>query len=179
MNAFWMILAEGVLVILVGSMLYFVYDWGRHNKYLGVIGAVNESTWEHTKIALFPMVIAMMVDGLFWGGEPNYFIGKFLSFLVVILLIPALFYGYKALIRHDVLVLDIGVFMVAILAGQAVFYLMTQMADLGAVLNFLALDGILVVLAVLMIMTFLPVRNFIFKDPITKRYGFRGHKKNK
>lgn len=179
MNAFWMILAEGVLVILVGSMLHFVYDFGHRNKYLGVIGAVNESTWEHMKIALFPMVAAMMVDGLFWGGEPNYFIGKFLSFLVVILLIPALFYGYKALIRHDVLVLDIGVFMVAILAGQAVFYLMTQMADLGAVLNFLALDGILVVLAVLMIMTFLPVRNFIFKDPITKKYGFRGHKKGK
>ena len=179
MNAIWMILVEGVLVILVGSMLHFVYDWGRHNKYLGVIGAVNESTWEHTKIALFPMVIAMMVDGLFWSGESNYFIGKLLSFLTATVLIPALFYGYKALIKHDVLALDIGIFAVAILVGQAVFYLMTQVVDLGAVLNFLALDGILVVLAVLMMMTFLPVRNFIFKDPITKKYGFRGHKKDK
>lgn len=174
-----MILVEGVLVILVGSMLHFVYDFGHRNKYLGVIGAVNESTWEHMKIALFPMVAAMMVDGLFWSGESNYFIGKLLSFLTVIVLIPTLFYGYKALIKHDVLALDIGIFAVAILVGQAVFYLMTQVVDFGAVLNFLALDGILVVLAALMVMTLLPVRNFIFKDPITKRYGFRGHKKNK
>lgn len=174
-----MILVEGMIIIAVGTLLHFAYDWSRHNKYLGVIAAVNESTWEHTKIALFPMMVAMMVDGLFWGGEPNYFIGKLLSFLVVVILIPALFYGYKALTRHDVLVLDISLFVAAILAGQAVFYLMTQVADLGAVLNFLALDGILVVLAVLMVVTLLPVRNFIFKDPITRKYGFRGHKKDK
>ena len=26
-----------------------------------------------------------------------------------------------------------------------------------------------------MVLTLLPIKNFLFKDPITKRYGIRGH----
>ena len=172
MEAWQVILLEGVIISVVGTLLHFAYNWSRKNKRVGIIAAVNESTWEHTKIAIFPMFVAMFVDGFWWNGLPNYFIGKFLSIVVVMSLIPLLFYGYRLFSSKSILVIDIVIFYIAIFAGQAIGYFMTTLPDLGAVWNFLALDGIFALFAVTLVLTFLPIKNFLFKDPITNKYGF-------
>ena len=172
MNALWTILVEGLIISVAGTLLHFAYDWSHQNKRVGVIAAVNESTWEHTKIAIFPMFVTMFVDGFWWSNTPNYFIGKLLSIVAVMILISALFYGYRAFAPKSILVVDIAIFYIAIFAGQALFYWATKWSDCGAMWNFLALDGIFALFAATMVMTCLPIRNFIFKDPITKKYGF-------
>lgn len=172
MSAILMILVEGLVISVAGTLLHFAYDWSRKNKRIGIIAAVNESTWEHIKIAIFPMFVTMFVDGIWFGEMPNYYIGKLISILVVIILIIALFYGYKSIAARDILVLDIAIFYIAIFAGQALFYLFTTMNDFGAILNFLALDGIFALFACSLVMTCLPAKGFLFKDPITKKYGF-------
>ena len=43
-----------IVISLIGTLSHFLYDISKHNKVVGLFAAVNESTWEHIKIALTP-----------------------------------------------------------------------------------------------------------------------------
>ena len=176
MSPVWLfVLISAVVISLVGTLAHFLYDITHHNRVMGLFAAVNESTWEHTKIALTPMLLCGLVDGWLFGADPNYFLAKFLSLVAVIVLIPLLFYGYKALLGRDVLVLDILIFYVAIFAGQGLFGWLLMVGSLGFVGQYLGCVGLFATLACYMVFTLMPARNFLFRDPITHRYGFRAH----
>ena len=44
--------------------------------------------------------------------------------------------------------------------------------------SYISCIGIFIIFGGYMIHTLLPAKNFIFKDPITDKYGFKGHRKN-
>ena len=46
-----------IFISLIGTLLHFMYEWSGHNKVVSLFAAVNESTWEHIKIALTPSFI--------------------------------------------------------------------------------------------------------------------------
>ena len=54
--SWWMILP----LIVVGSLLHFLYDWTGEKRWAAVLGAVNESYWEHIKIAAYKSVSPRM-----------------------------------------------------------------------------------------------------------------------
>ena len=66
--------------------------------------AVNESTWEHIKIALTPTFLWSLYDGIIYGCNPNYFVAKATSLLSLILVIPLLFYSYKFFIKKNIII---------------------------------------------------------------------------
>jgi len=47
-------LAGAVFIILLGSMLHFTFELSGENPVVGVFSAVNESVWEHLKLAYWP-----------------------------------------------------------------------------------------------------------------------------
>ena len=110
-----------IFISLIGTLLHFMYEWTNHNKVVSLFAAVNESTWEHIKIALTPIFIWTLYDGAVYGLNPNYFVAKMLSILVIILLIPILFYGYKIFTKKSILAIDITIFYVAIITSCLVF----------------------------------------------------------
>ena len=57
----WQIISIVVCLIL-GTLLHFTYEWSHHNKVVAYFSAVNESTWEHIKIALTPTFIYTIID---------------------------------------------------------------------------------------------------------------------
>ena len=48
--------AGTLLISAVGSLMHFVYKWTACDPFVGVFCAVNESTWEHAKIMLLPLL---------------------------------------------------------------------------------------------------------------------------
>lgn len=76
-----------------------MYEFSGHNKIVSLFAAVNESTWEHIKIALTPTFIRTLYDGAIYGMNENYFIAKTSSILVIIILIPSLFYAYQLITK--------------------------------------------------------------------------------
>ena len=68
-----------LVISIVGTLLHFVYEWSNHNKIVSLFAAVNESTWEHIKIALTPMFLWGLYDGYVYGFSPNYFLAKSIS----------------------------------------------------------------------------------------------------
>jgi len=55
-------MAGAAFVILVGSALHFVFDWTGGWRPAALFAAVNESIWEHLKLAFWP--------GLAWALVP-------------------------------------------------------------------------------------------------------------
>ena len=166
----------GILVIsIIGTLLHFVYEFSKHNKVVGLFSAVNESTWEHIKIALTAMFFWSLIDGALYGSLANYFVAKFLSLFAVIVLIPLLFYGYKALLGKDFLFMDVIVFNVVIICSQLIFSYMINMNDFDFIYGYVSCIGLFIIFGSYMVFTLMPIKNFIFKDPISHKYGFKGH----
>ena len=46
-----------LIISVLGTISHFLYDISGHNKFVGLFTAVNESTWEHIKIALTPTIL--------------------------------------------------------------------------------------------------------------------------
>lgn len=164
-----------ITISVVGTLSHFLYDMSKHNKIIGLFAAVNESVWEHIKIALTPTILWGLVDGLTYGANPNYFVAKFISLLVIILLMPTLYYGHKMLIKKEMLILDIISFYIVIIASQYSFYYLINIGEVYFILKYLSCVGIFILFGGYMIHTLMPAKSIIFKDPISNKYGFKGH----
>ncbi|MBR3228947.1 hypothetical protein IKF67_01800 [Candidatus Saccharibacteria bacterium] len=169
---FWL----GVIVISVlGTLAHFLYEWSHHNRAVGLFAAVNESTWEHIKLALTATLLWSLYDGFFYGAYTNYFLAKLLSLIILVLVIPALFYSYRSFSKKSILVIDIGIFYIAILLSQLSFYGVLVLSPISHAAQYLSCIGLFVFFGCYMTLTLAPLKNLLFKDPINGRYGFRAH----
>ena len=83
-----LVIIGSIVIASVGTLAHFLYDLTKHNKFIGLFAAVNESTWEHIKIALTPILLWSLYDGFVFGQNPNYFLAKLTSIATPIIVIP-------------------------------------------------------------------------------------------
>lgn len=164
-----------IFIATVGTLLHFMYEYSGHNKIVSLFAAVNESTWEHIKIALTPTFIWTLYDGAVYGMNANYFIAKTSSLLVIIILIPLLFYTYKAFTKKSMLPIDIIIFYIAIIASNLTFHYIVNIKSVHFFYSYISVVILFIIFGLYMVLTLLPIKNFLFKDPITKKYGIKGH----
>lgn len=165
-----------IVISIMGTLFHFLYDISNHNKIIGLFAAVNESTWEHIKIALTPTLIWGFVDGYIYGMNLNYFLAKFISLLSVIVIMPLLFYSYKFLFQKNNAIINIIIFYVVIICSQYLFFYIISIQTINYFWQYLSCVLTFVIFACYMIFTLLPLEIFLFKDPLTNKYGFKGHK---
>lgn len=163
---------EIILICLIGTLLHFTYEWSHHNKVVAYFSAVNESTWEHIKIALTPTFIYTIIDYFILDGN-NFFFAKFMCMFSIILIIPILFYSYTAFTKKAILPLDVICFYVTITISQIVSNYIMNEPNLGN--EVFGIIGIIVIFIMYSLLTYFAPKNFLFKDPITKKYGLEGH----
>lgn len=172
---FWQIvIIESIAVTIIGSLFHFVYDFSGRNKFVAFFAAVNESTWEHVKLVLTGLFICTLADIWFLGGNPDYWLARSLSFVVPVVVIPALFYGYRKLLKlkKSILPFDIIIFVIASVLASLVFAGVLQLPAVGMIGGVISAIVGVVVLAAYLLLTRFPLKNnFLFKDPITGKYG--------
>ena len=164
-----------IIISFVGTFLHFLYELSHHNKFVAIFAAVNESTWEHIKICMTPTILFSLYDGFVYGMNTNYLIGKSLSLLTIILLIPILFYTYTAFTKKSILWVDVICFYVTVITSQLVFNYFINASPLPFVYTYLSGILLFIEIGAYMFFTFNPLQNFIFKDPISYKYGLLGH----
>lgn len=72
-----------VFTVVFGTVLHFVYEWSGGIPFLGVIGAANESVWEHLKLLIAPMFIFGIAEYFCYGKKyPNFIQVRLLSVLL-------------------------------------------------------------------------------------------------
>lgn len=111
-------LTNAVIVVVAGSLLHFTYEWSGRNPIVAVFAAVNESVWEHLKLAFWPALALGAMHRLVRRQPPGWLLATAVRTLVPPVLIVVLFYGYTALLGTHHLVLDIATFAIAVGAGE-------------------------------------------------------------
>ena len=169
---FWLSI---IFISTIGTLAHFLYEWAHHNRTIGLFTAVNESTWEHIKIALTGAFLWGLYDGFAYGYYSNYFLAKLASLLIITFTIPAIFYFYRQFTKKSILPIDITLFFIAIILGQLSFFGILAAPAVPYAIEYLAAIGLFIFFGAYMTLTLKPLKAIIFKDPITGKYGFRAH----
>ena len=164
-----------IVIAIIGTLLHFVYEMSNHKRIVALFAAVNESTWEHIKICITPTILWSLYDGYVYGTNGNYLIGKALCILTIIILIPTLFYTYTAFTKKSILWVDVICFYVTIFVSQMVFNYFINLNSLDFIYIYLSCILLFIEFVAYMLLTFNPLKNFIFEDPISHKYGLEGH----
>ena len=168
-----------IFIIVIGCLSHFLYDWTHHNKLVGYFTAVNESTWEHLKLVIAPTFLWLIVEYHFYYDNPNLFFARFISLIVMLLVIPFIFYSYTHVTKKAILFIDISSFIVSIIIGQLVFSKLINITSSNLVLTHIGIIGLIIIFLIYITRTYVPTMNFLHKDPITNKYGIEGHFDNK
>ena len=170
-----MIYVGMIFIGLFGTFLHFLYELSHYNKFVAIFAAVNESVWEHIKICMTPTILWCLYDGYVYGINANYLIGKSLSLLTIILLMPLLFYAYTPFTKKSILAIDVICFYIVVVSSNLVFRYFISIEPLPYIYTYLSCILLFIEIGCYMFFTYNPPKNFIFKDPITHKYGLEGH----
>ena len=167
----WQIITAIVCVIL-GVLLHFTYEWSGENIIVGVFSAVNESTWEHLKLAFYPMFLIAIIGCVFIGKRNNYWLAQSMGILTAMIFIITFFYTYTGVIGTNIDILNIGSFIIGILLGEYVTYkLLTSKKIYDA--EGVSIFFLIILLLSFILYTFRPPQIGLFKDPINGNYGIQ------
>ena len=173
MVSWWMIIPLGLL----GSVLHFLFDWTKHNRFVMLFAAVNESYWEHIKIAVWPVLFLQTI--LFVAG--GYQISAFIPAATIALYslpisMVGLVFAYKMIAKRNVLWLDIALFFGVIAIAQTIFILLLEQLDASAGTISVSLVFLAGLVAAFLRFTLRPpAEPYVFIDPINKNYGLKAH----
>jgi len=169
----WQIVSS-VIAFFFGALFHFIFEMAGGWKPLALIGAVNESTWEHLKIAFWPMFFLFLFELVGKGKKPaNFLLAKAAGIYLTPALIVLLFYSYKMLFHTHNLAYDITIFFCAILAGNILSWKLLLVSPLSAAKGTGAVAAVFLSVIVLSFcfFTYFPPHIFLFRDPRTGDFG--------
>ncbi|MBD5135821.1 MAG: hypothetical protein HDT39_07650 [Lachnospiraceae bacterium] len=103
-----------IITILLGVLLHFVYEWSGRNPFIALIGAVNESTWEHLKLLFFPFLFMSIVEYFFYKPDfKKFFSSRCIGMLCGLMSIIVIFYTYTGIYKN-VDVINIALYILAV-----------------------------------------------------------------
>ena len=164
-----------ILIIVVGSMLHFTFEWSGNQPVVGVFSAVNESVWEHLKIAFWPTLMYAIFEYRYLKKRTNnFFFAKTIGIYAIMLIIPTIFYSYTLFIEEN-LSIDILSFIFAIIVGQLISYELLTFKKLSKNLELISLGALVILALAFTVFTFYPPQIQLFQDPNTGEYGIVNH----
>lgn len=163
----------GVVVIsLSGSLLHFAFEFFGEWPPVALVAAVNESVWEHLKLAFWPALIFAFIEWPFFRRKvENFWTAKAAGIFVIPLGIVLLFYGYTALAGGNVLWADISLFLVAVLIGQMLSYRIMARRRSAARFKTAAIILLALMIIAFSSLTFFSPKWPLFRDSQTGLYG--------
>jgi hypothetical protein len=161
---------------LAGAALHFTFELTNFSsKIVAYFSAVNESTWEHFKLVLFPGLIFMIVEYPFVRKDVrNYLPAKTASLFVMPAVIALGWYAYTPFTGRNVFPLDLLIFYIAVALGQIVSYKILNSPPVAARFNSIAAVSFLILFLAFSIFTFFPPKIFLFEHfelQHTGKYG--------
>lgn len=164
-------IAGTFFIILFGSFLHFAFEFSGGSSPLALIAAVNESTWEHLKLAFWPAAIFSLLELKHLSKSVNNFaLAKVVSFYVMPIAIIVLFYGYT-LIVEDNLIADILTFMISVVVGQIISYKLLTAKKFPESWRRYTLVALVVIVLMFSLLTYFAPKFFLFQDPVSGGYG--------
>jgi hypothetical protein len=161
-----------IFVIFLGSALHFTYELSGESPIVAIFSAVNESVWEHMKLAFWPSLIWLFVEYVpLRKISNNFFSAKTLGNYLMVFIIPLIFYSYTSITGESIFAIDITSFVVAIVLGQLLSYGILKFRKLPRIAEAISVLALILLGSCFVAFTFYTPHLPIFKDPITGGYG--------
>ena len=163
-----------LFIVIVGSMLHFLFAWSRNFYPVGAIAAVNESVWEHLKLGFWSVIFFAPIEFIFLKDilqERNFITARMIAAYTIPISIVVIFYSYTAIIGTHLLIFDILTFIIAVVIGQIASYKLMGLKQLPKYSQFIALILLVLLAIIFVVFTFFPPSLPIFQDSLTGSYG--------
>ena len=152
-------IASVLFIFFIGSLLHFTYAWSGYSKIVAVFSATNESVWEHLKMAFWPGLLFALIEYPFHRSwAKNFWAAKAVGLTTTPVLICVIWYGYTLLAGRHFLAADIATFLVAVILGQRLSYLLMSHPEQGRSMRVLGKLLICALTAVFWFFTYCPPR---------------------
>jgi hypothetical protein len=162
-----------VFIIVLGGALHFAFDLSGEWRPLALIAAVNESVWEHLKLGFWPALIYFLIEYRYIRkSSSNFLFAKAIGILLIPVTITVLFYAYTAFVE-DMLVVDLIIFVVAVVVGQLTSYKMLTVSPLPSWVNSLGMALMILLAIAFGTLTYYAPQLPMFRDPISGGYGIQ------
>jgi hypothetical protein len=160
-----------LFILILGTFNHFLYNWTGKTKIGSLFFAVNESTWEHMKLIVFPYLLWCIIIYPYYKTNLNFFFSQVVGLLIMLLFIPVFFYGYRYFLQKDNFILDILDFILAIAIGEYIGYQLLINCNVSNIVNLISEILLILIIIAFLVLTRHPLNNFLFVDPITKKIG--------
>lgn len=156
----------------IGTLLHFAYNFCGENIFIAPFSAVNESVWEHLKIAVMPMFIWTFIEFITLKfRRENLWSSLLVKLITTMFVITFSFYAYTFIIGTHILWIDILIFYVAILIAQILGYKEVTSKNINIKYEEISKYLVIAIFIMFVVFTFFPPRIDIFKDEVTSTYG--------
>jgi len=160
-----------LFIIFLGSAVHFTFALSGNNPVVGAFSAVNESVWEHLKLPFWPSIFWLLITLYpLRKRVGNFFSAKAIGIVLMLLIIPVVFYTYTALVEENFLV-DISTFFIAVVVGQLVSFKLYKQTTGSKLIEGSAIAVIILLAVIFVVFTFSPPHLSIFMDSNTGQYG--------
>lgn len=105
-----------ILLVLFGASMHFVHHLPFFNHFLGYIFPVRESVMAHMKMVFYPMAL-LSVYLIISRRDIREIGAPLLAGLAVMPMIVAVFFSYWVFVRHEILALDIIIYVAALVGA--------------------------------------------------------------
>ncbi len=158
------------VVLVVGSLMHFAYDWSGNATAVAIFAPVNESVWEHLKMAFWPMLV-WWIAGYFLLRNNNkisaskWFCSSLVAIISCLSVIVSFYYTYTGALGIESLLLDIFSFVLGIAMGQLLSLHIYKHCKPNPWCLFVAFAVIILLAAAFIVFTFAPRTSRCFKIP--------------
>lgn len=158
----------------VGTLLHFSYDLLNNNFFVGLIAPVNESVFEHLKLALYPiffwwLLFYLLKHKKYSLDKSKWFFSCFNAMISSIVIIISIHYVTKYGFGIKSVIVDIISLYIAILLSQLKGYkIYNNILDKNNLLNIIYISSLIILFIYFSIN---PPKLPMFKDEKTKTYG--------
>lgn len=171
----WVLIGIPILFI-IATPLHFLYDWTMQNIVAGLFTPVNESPWEHLKLAFWPILIWWVIGYLHFGRKQDkcfsqYAISCVMAEIVSVLFVITFFYTYTGAFGIESLFLDILSLLLGLLIGFLFAIHVHKYSTPSTLAKFISIVILIIMVSTSIFFTFVPPHIPLFADPTTGTYG--------
>lgn len=167
----------GILFIfLLGFLMHHLYSLCGNSSLIAIIAPVNESVWEHLKLAVLPAIIWWSISYTVLSKKTELsFTRWFFAFVVALIVCPliivSVYYTYTGVFGIHSFLLDLFAYFLGVTISQLVGMHVYQYAKINSALFYLSALIFALLMMAFIIFTFNPPLLPLFWDPLTRRYG--------
>lgn len=166
------------IIVAVGSLLHFIYDWSGQALLVGLFAPVNESVWEHLKLGVWPTLlwwfVCYFINKEQRGVYSNWALAALVSTLSCSIFIVSSYYIHTGAFNLHAVWLDILSFVLGVAIGQFLGLHVYNHARIGKLGNGIFILLILLLLSTFALFTLAPPHVPLFMDPSNGTYGIGG-----